>query len=41
MGEGTEALTKPELLILLGSGTKEKNVHELAKEIMPNTKQIF
>ena len=40
--EGAEALTKPELLaILLGSGTKEKNVHELAKEIIAKHKTDF
>ena len=39
---GAEALTKPELLaILLGSGTKEKNVHELAKEIIAKHKTDF
>ena len=39
---GAEALTKPELLaILLISGTKKKNVHELAKEIIAKHKTDF
>ena len=38
---GAEALTKPELLaILLISGTKKKNVHELAKEIIAKHKTL-
>ncbi len=39
---GVETLTNPELLaILLGSGTKKKNVHELAKEIIAKHEKDF